>query len=355
MNPNPLRAAWIAAVLGVTSRALGQPMPPLQVFPTISADAIGQTLQTSLIWTDPPLTGGGVAVAFRKTFELPRPPAAASLSLFADARYVLWVNGEYVDRGPSRFQPNGPQYDAIDLAARLRAGRNAVVLLVVGNLSGGKVMRHQAGLTALLVADGQEVLRTDSSWRWSDHTRYRAITASWANLSDSLVDARVEDGDWTAIDYADANWKAAAKISGAAWGPLTRTLIPPLRETPVPVRFKPGVRLPITLKPGEQLEFESTRLVQAYPVVELTAAAGSELRILPYGVKYLARAGLQSHFTIDTQGISHGAIVLDSGSATITGFKLIERLYPYQRVGSLGPTTTSSTSSGTCAPDPANC
>jgi hypothetical protein len=327
-------AAVFAAVLGWASRAAAQDAPPLHIFPTISADAAGKTLQNSLIWADPPISRSGVAVAFRKTFDVAQTPRLAVLSIFADARYVLWINGEYIDRGPSRFQPNGPQYDVVDVTSHLRAGRNAAIILVIGNLSGGKIMRHFPGLTAVLDADGQELLRTDSSWKWSDKTRFRSITESWANLTDTLVDARVEDGDWTTTDYADAAWKPAAKISGESWGPLTRTLIPPLRETSVPVAFNNNVQLPITLKAGEEFDFNSGRIVQAYPVVELDADAGTELSIKPYGVTYIARAGPQRYFTIDTQGISHGTISVTSGRATITDFKLIERLYPYERVGS---------------------
>jgi hypothetical protein len=327
-------AGTVIAVSGWASTVGAQNAPPLRMFSTISADGTGRALQTSMIWTDPPLDGSGVAVAFRKIFDLPQKPALAELSIFADARYVLWVNGDYIDRGPSRFQPNGPQYDVVNVASHLRSGRNAVIVLVVGNLSGGKIMRHLPCLTTLLEADGREVLRSDSTWKWSDRTRFRAITASWANLSDSVVDARVEDGDWTSIDYGDTAWKPAGKISGGRWGPLTRTLIPPLRETPVPITFKNNARLPITLRAGEKLEFDSARIVQAYPVVEFDADADTELDIEPYGVTYLARAGRQRHFNIDTQGISHGAVVAKSGRATITDFKLIERVYPYELVGS---------------------
>ena len=44
--------------------------------------------------------------------------------------------------------------------------------------------------------------------------------------------------------------------------------------------------------------------------------------------------GRQIHFTIDTRRFSHGEIVVKTGTATITGLKLIERLYPYDRLGS---------------------
>lgn len=308
--------------------------PPLIPFPTIKADATGQELQSSMIWADSTQNKPGVAIAFRKTFELPQVPAAATLHLFADARYVLWVNGAYVERGPARFQPNGPEYDSVSIARHLNAGHNAVVVFVYGNLSGGKVMRHVPGFTAMLEADGKAIGRTDASWKWSNNTRYRQMGASWANLGDSVVDSTVEDGDWTQADYNDSAWKAAEPISSEPWGALTARRIPLLREKPVPVTLAGDAHLPVTLRAGEKLAFSTGRIVQAYPVVEFEAGTNTELSIEPYGIRYLAKAGPQKHFAIDTRGITAGAIVVKTGKATITGFRLIERLYPFDRVGS---------------------
>jgi len=308
--------------------------PPLREFPTVVADTGGHALQSAMIWTDAQADQEGVAVAFRKTFELPKRPAQATLSLFADARYILWVNGTYVDRGPARFQPNGPQYDVFDLAQHLQAGRNAVVVLVVGNLSGGKIMRHRPGLTARLEIDGRELLRTDSSWKWSDATRYRKIIAGWADLGETEVDTRVEDGDWTQLAYNDAGWKSSTPIAATSWGALTRRNIALMREQAVPVDLLDGVTLPVTLEAGKAVKFDTRRIVQAYPVLEFTADEGTELSIEPYGVKYLARPGSQLHFTLDTRGITNGSITVKTGRITLTGFKMIERLYPFDRVGS---------------------
>ena len=303
--------------------------PPLQTFATIQSDAVGRTLQNAFIWTQPIMNHSGVAIAFRKSFELSARPARAELQLFADARYVLWVNGTYVERGPARFQPNGPEYDTIDLANHLQPGTNVVAVLVVGNLSGGKVMRHAPGLTARLQADGRELWLTDATWKWTDQTRYREITASWPDLRDAVIDARTEAGDWTRPEYNDTDWKTAGPIRGDAWGALTARRIPRLRETPVPFTLAAGATLPVTLTAGQKLEFDTGRLVQAYPRITLEATAGTELAIEPFGVRYLARAGQQTYFTIDTRGLARGSITVKTGTATITELQLIERLYPY--------------------------
>lgn len=308
--------------------------PPLAHSFNIEQDAVGKTLQGAFVWTDLPQDRSGVVIGFRRSFDLASKPSSALIYLFADARYILWVNGAYVDRGPSRFQPNGPEYDTVDIAPFLKSGKNVVAVLVAGNLSGGKVMRHRPGLTASLVVDGKSLWNTDTAWRWSDRTRYRVIKATWPNLWDAEVDARVENGDWTAADYDDACWRKALPVPGSEWGPLAASRIPRLKETEVPLTLANGAALPVTLKAGEKLEFTAPRFVQAYPAIDFTAEEGTELSIEPYGLRYVAKAGPQTHFTIDTFGLASGSITVTKGAATITGLKLLERLYPYERLGS---------------------
>ena len=81
---------------------------------------------------------------------------------------------------------------------------------MVGNLSGGKVMRHRPGLAAILENDGREILREPMPpGSYTLENRYRKVAASWADIVDEQVDARVEDGDWTATNYDDSRWQPA--------------------------------------------------------------------------------------------------------------------------------------------------
>jgi hypothetical protein len=336
MRKKPLIAAVVVAafICSIALPAVRADAPPLQVFPGIQSDLRGGELQSAMIWAGTNDQREGVAVTFRKSFQLDESPARATIFVFADARYILWVNGRYVERGPARFQPNGPEYDTIEIAPFLHAGRNVLALLVVGNLSGGKVMRHLPGLGVILACDRREVLRTDNSWKCTRNNPYQEVQASWPNLMDQLVDARVGGGDWTSLDYDDGQWQPPVAIKGNAWGPLTARRIPRLRETPVPFQIMDGATLPVTLTNGQTVTFETSRLVQAYPLISLTADVDTTMVVNPYTVNYIARAGQQEYFTLDTMGTAKVEIVLRHGRATITGFKLLERLYPYERLGS---------------------
>jgi alpha-L-rhamnosidase len=305
--------------------------PELLRLPGIAADAIGARLQSSLIWAGAETGDEAVAVTFRKTFLLGKAPNRAALSIFADARYILWVNGRYVDRGPCRFQPNGPEYDVLEIAPHLDEGKNALAVLVVGNLTCGKVMRHAPGLAAVLVADADEVLKTDDSWKCTRKNPWQKVESTWADVLDSHVDARIGDGDWTVVAYEDHEWESAIGIDGQSWGPLTARRIPLLRESPVPI--KSSVELPASLTPGQSVRFQSGRIVQAYPVVSFTADAGTELEIIPYKTTYIAREGRQTYFPIDSKGITEFEIAVRHGRATLDKVSLVERVYPFSRLG----------------------
>ena len=299
----------------------------------LGADRLREMLQASFIWPNGLVDRPGVAVGFRRAFDLGALPATASLSIFADARYVLWVNGVYVERGPGRFQPNGPEYDVIPVERFLVKGHNLISVLVVGNLSGGKVMLHRPGLTAVLEVGGKTVLATDERWRWTEATRYRSVSASWANLVDARVDCRKEDDAWLRPDGDDSRWAPCTRISGKDWGPLSARNIPLLRERDIAYHLPGSCRLPVSLAEGKALTLTTERIVQAYLEVALDARDGTELVIEPFGVHYTARAGKQTHFTLDSAGLSQATIRVISGSATLTGIRLVERLYPFDCVG----------------------
>ena len=222
------------------------------------ASGISSTLQSSMIWSPAAPVGTQAYVAFRKSFELTQVPTAAPLHLFADSRYMLWVNGRYVLRGPSRFHPLRPEYDTLDIASHLRTGRNVMVVLVhhYAGATSGRIIRHQPGLTALLLADGRDVLRSGVDWRSSAETEYLPSPSAWNSIPD-VIDGRKHRGDWTATDFDDSAWLGSIAIDGAAWGGFRPRTTPLCREEELTgTRLMPEGTpladcLPLELRSGE--------------------------------------------------------------------------------------------------------
>ncbi len=67
---------------------------------------------------------------FRRSFDLPAPPASFLIHVTADNRYKLYVNGEFVSLGPARGDLHHWRYDSLDIASHLRTGRNVLAAVV---------------------------------------------------------------------------------------------------------------------------------------------------------------------------------------------------------------------------------
>ena len=317
-------------------------------------DAIAESMQKAMVWSRAAPPGKQAYVAFRKGFTLAQVPASARLHLFADSRYILWVNGRYVLRGPCRFDPKWPEYDSVDVRPFLQSGSNVLVVLVhhYGPVVNGRILTHAPGLTARLDIDGKETLSTDPTWRCSSRTRYLPSPSAWSSIPD-VIDARADPGDWTTVTFDDATWDRSQPVNGGQWGALQPRTLPLAKETEVTgLKLVADARalasvLPLDLPAGKEIVVDVGRMVMAYGEVDLEAEAGSVLQIQyalrcvngrpeeSYGVgtTYTARAGRQSFLTGDQWGCHYLSVRCTAGRIKLHGFKLTDRRYPFERLG----------------------
>jgi len=157
-------------------------------------------------------------VLFRKTFDLDAVPEAAPLRLTADSRYVLFVNGVEVGRGPIRSQPRRLRFDEYDIAGDLRAGENTIAVLVTYYGTPNAFWQPAAangtfGADALLVVEakiGDQPIISDDSWRVSRSRAWGEFHGSWVHgVPVERVDARAYAPDWFSGRYDDSAWPAA--------------------------------------------------------------------------------------------------------------------------------------------------
>jgi len=230
---------------------------------TLSVDTLGSLLKENFIWH--PNASPGSYVAFRRQFTPTSSLTSARLALFADSRYILYVNGKRLSTGPERFDWRGPTYDVIDISSTLSQGvTNSIVVLshnydtcegaqapnnmpevcIVANpgtwwldTPSGRFMNHVPGFSlALFNSETNEVILTTdtTNWRSTISTRYGRSRPVWASIPDN-IDGRVDNGDpsWERTEFDDSSWSLPISIDGSQWGPLTRRIIPNLKYTPV--------------------------------------------------------------------------------------------------------------------------
>ena len=94
----------------------------------------------------------------RRSFDLSELPQKAVLRITASSQYHLYVNGQYVNRGPARSAPHHQSYDILDITGLVCEGKNLIAVRV--HHQSGKHSYHydgRAGLLAQLEFISQEM------------------------------------------------------------------------------------------------------------------------------------------------------------------------------------------------------
>jgi len=195
----------------------------------VAPDVPSFAIDPASVGSDLPPAGFSRA-QFRRVIDLQDVPARAPLRVSADSRYVLWVNGREVGRGPIRSQPRRLRYDEYDVAALLRPGRNAVAVLVTYYGHPNSFWQPAAsngvmGRDAQLVLEarvGDEWLVTDERWRALRSRAWRALGAGKVldGVPIELLDARELDPGWTRPDFDDSSWAPATVLKAGHFGAL---------------------------------------------------------------------------------------------------------------------------------------
>ncbi|SDW78064.1 family 78 glycoside hydrolase catalytic domain [Paenibacillus sp. CF384] len=198
--------------------------------------------QASWIWGSGEESPRNEWRCFRKTFQLEQTGTSETkLKLTADSRYVLYVNGTQVGRGPLRSWPFELAYDEYEIGHLLHNGAlNTIAVLVLhSGISTFQYLRGRGGLLLQVVdADGTSIVCTDESWSTAVHAAYDATSS---RISCQLpftdrYDARNWDDAWMVAQVDDAAWELATVIGSvgmAPWTSLVPRTIPYLTEEPV--------------------------------------------------------------------------------------------------------------------------
>ncbi len=194
------------------------------------------------IWS-PSARGPNQMLLARTQFALPPGVHQARLFITADSRYQLYVNGEFVARGPARSAPHHQSFDVLEIAPLLHAGVNTLAVRV--HHTGIARAYHQAARAGLLVqletqaGQTRRVIRSDATWKvhldpaWSADSPLlnRARSPQHDGYQD-FVDCRRRLTDWMAPAFDDSSWKNAVPLLPERWWPAPQPDDEPRAVTP---------------------------------------------------------------------------------------------------------------------------
>jgi alpha-L-rhamnosidase len=194
----------------------------------------------TFVWADAAGEGRAQVVWFRRDLELGAAADEAWLHLFADSRYLVFVNGAVVASGPARFYPEHPEYDSVNLQPWLVAGHNTLAVQVLSFGTASFQLRRAPGAFTAWgsVRAGDEAvdLATPGNWKCVRDLGYdsSAPRMSFAMPPIEVYDARSTGVDFLGGDPSAAGWAPPTPIAArSAWGELRPRSIPPLDTTPI--------------------------------------------------------------------------------------------------------------------------
>ncbi|HEY4155853.1 MAG TPA: alpha-L-rhamnosidase C-terminal domain-containing protein [Puia sp.] len=159
---------------------------------------------------------------FRKTMDLRDKPARFIIHVSADNRYVLYVNGVEIGRGPARSSLYNWNFGSFDIASHLQAGKNVIAALVwnMGEWAPVAQISNQTGFLLQGDSGAENLANSDNSWKVLHDTAYTPCAGNMgAELHTYMV---VGPGDqvrgkaypwgWEQKDYNDGNWQMAKPL-----------------------------------------------------------------------------------------------------------------------------------------------
>lgn len=248
---------------------------------------------------------------FRKTFTLPQKPVLFVIHVSADNRYRLFVNGVSVCFGPARGDLFHWRFETVDIASRLKAGKN-VVAAVVWNFGGQKPLAQMSLRTGLIVqgdSPREQVVNTDATWKVLQDDAYAPSAVAPRPINQFMVvgpgdrvDGNAYPWGWQNPDFDDAHWMPARTIqkglpygvgTGVAWWLVPRS-IPLMEEVPqriAAVRRARGIDVapafllghaPFTIPAHSKASilFDQSFETNAYPRLCVSGGKGGSIRLI---------------------------------------------------------------------------
>lgn len=175
----------------------------------------------------------------RRSFELQEPAAGARIRITCSGRYILYVNGDYVGRGPARSEPQWKSYDIHDVSPRLRSGQNTVAVLgyhygCQNNYTWDDRAGFWAQIELLDAAGNERTIGTDGQWKVRQAKGWdRNVDLINSCLGATEVyDARLDPAGWAVPEFDDETWDDASVIPPVAtpWSYLETRQTPLLLE-----------------------------------------------------------------------------------------------------------------------------
>lgn len=169
---------------------------------------------------------------FRRTFTVCDKKASLTVHVSADSRYLLYLDGQPVARGPAKGDIRHQFYDTVELGSLLCPGEHVLAAIVISYAASWPHPYYVGAPCSVMTAssvfvldgilreqDKETNLCTDESWKALPNMAYHHF---WEKGEDQTYTGLCEQVDgagypwgWQEPGYEESHWPAACVIAGA--------------------------------------------------------------------------------------------------------------------------------------------
>jgi len=206
-----------------------------EVYPT------GPAWEANWIWDGGEPSPHNFYLYVRKEFELPADAVSAKIRVTADSRYILYVNGRMVGRGPVKSDRRWLYYDEWNPdKTQLQQGKNVIAALV--HHYGEWTFSYMHGRGGFILEADIELkngkhlkIVTDKTWKVkAGEGWYRGLSRMSVQQGfPEVFDARKEPVGWNDTGFDGMGWKNAVELGRPpldTWPRLIKRTTPPLTD-----------------------------------------------------------------------------------------------------------------------------
>lgn len=156
---------------------------PVVCQPAVSSHLLSHPWSAQWI-THPTASGTEYGVFhFRKTFDLESVSEHFIINITAVPRYQLYVNGHYVNEGPSKGDLDHWKFETIDIASYLVTGKNVIAALLINfaELAPESVTGSYSQFLIQGNSSQEDIVNSDTTWKVKTSQAYHGLVVSkWA-------------------------------------------------------------------------------------------------------------------------------------------------------------------------------
>lgn len=163
-------------------------------------------------------TDGYGVYLFRKTIELVSKPSSFVIHISADNRYKIFINGKLASLGPARGDLNHWNFETVDIAEYLKAGKNTIAAQVwnEGEWKPEAQISNRTGFILQGTTVVESILNTDNSWKCEKDNSFAPLKFNafdyYVAGAGEIRNMEMHPKSWENEGYDDSNWQNALQI-----------------------------------------------------------------------------------------------------------------------------------------------